>query len=79
MSSTSPLPVTHPTHVAFEAHWKELGLNEKKVRDELFGHIIFSDIPPVSRRIPTQLYPMHLHFSLYIKFSQPLSQHQLAK
>ena len=26
---------------AFEAHWKELGPNEKKVHDELFGYITF--------------------------------------
>ena len=53
---------------AFEAHWKELGPNEKKVRDELFDHVILSDIPPVSRQRPTQLYAMHSHLSLYIEF-----------
>ena len=53
MSSTLPLLVTHPAHVAFEAHWKELVPDEKKVRDQLFGHFIFSDIPPLSRQRPT--------------------------
>ena len=64
---------------AFEAHWKALGSNEKKVSDKLSNYIIFSDILPVSRQRPMPSYATRSHFSLYLEFSQPLSQRQLAK
>ena len=77
MSGMLPLLVTHPAHVAFEAHWKELGPNEKKVRDKLFDHVIFSDIPQVCRQRLMQLYAMCLVVSQILTTPFPAPARQI--